>query len=261
MKKISVWVIVALFTIPLVFFQGCATEKALKVEKSLLQSELAYYNDSFDNLREDLWEKGGLVLHEEQLSNFKYADISIENGQLKVVTKTYCFSKGALGSKCTLRGDFDIQVDGHIDFLKGKYDMDQQLAFSVLETGKKVKDLDITSIMARKREGSLESEIISFYYRSGRWNLGSRHHIGNNFHGTFRIIRIGNKISTLYKENAEIEWKKMFTASFTKNDVIFSVRVQNFHGKMTSIKARSSVVGKFDNFRINAAQEIVEAEI
>lgn len=264
MKKISVsiWVIVALFAIPLVFLQGCATEKvAIKIEKSLPQSKLTYYNDSFDKLREDLWEKGGLVLDEEQLSNFKYADISIENGQLKVVTKTGCFSKGALGSKCTLRGDFDIQVDGHIDFLKGTYDMDQQLAFSVLETGKKVKDLDFISIMARKREGSLESEIISSYKRWGRFNLGSRHHIGNNFHGTFRIIRIGNKISTLYKKGGEIEWRKMFTTSLTKNDVMFSFMVKNFHARMTSIKAGSSVVGKFDNFRINAAQEIVEAEI
>lgn len=262
MRKINACLIVIFLVAALVFFQGCATEKvAIKIEKSLPQSKLAYYNDSFDKLREDLWEKGGLVLDEEQLSNFKFADISIENGQLKIVTKTGCFSKGALASKYTLRGDFDIQVDCHVDFLKGTYDMRQMLAFSVSETGKKVKDLDWITIAATKKEESGETSIFSSYQRWRRWNLGSRHHIGNNFHGTFRVIRIGNKISTLYKKEGEIEWRKLFTTSFTKNDVLFAFVVHNLYPGMTSTTARTSFVGRFDNFRINAAQEIVEAEI
>ncbi|MBL7174801.1 MAG: hypothetical protein ISS66_03140 [Desulfobacteraceae bacterium] len=260
MKKISVWVIVVLFATPLAFFQGCAAEKvSIKIEKSLPQSKLAHYNDSFDNLREDLWQKAGLV-NEEQLSNFKFADISIENGQLKIVTKTGSFSKGSLASKYTLRGDFDIQVDCHIDFLKRKYDMRQQLGLRVLETGKEMKDLDWIAIVARKREGSLESEIISACQRWGKLNTGSRYRI-SDFHGTFRIVRIGNKISTLFQKDGEIAWRKDFTTSFTKNDVIFGFAIQNFSPGITSITATSSFVGKFDNFRINAAQEIIEEEI
>ncbi|MBW1672810.1 MAG: hypothetical protein JRJ45_04040 [Deltaproteobacteria bacterium] len=80
MRKTNPWIIVVFFIACLVSFQGCVTEKAtLKIEKSLPQSKLAYYNDSFDKLREDIWEKAALVLKEAQLSNFKAADMTIDN--------------------------------------------------------------------------------------------------------------------------------------------------------------------------------------
>jgi hypothetical protein len=41
---------------------SCATDKALlKIENSLPQRELAYYCDSFDSFREDIWERAGFV--------------------------------------------------------------------------------------------------------------------------------------------------------------------------------------------------------
>ena len=88
---------------------SCATDKMpLQIENSLPQSELAYYCDTFDSLREDVWEKAGFVFSAAQLGNLKIADMTIEEGRLRIDTKTGGFSKGGLVSKFTIRGDFDV---------------------------------------------------------------------------------------------------------------------------------------------------------
>jgi hypothetical protein len=226
----------------------------------LSESELAYYNDSFDKLRRDLWGKAGLTHNKAQLGNFRLANMSIEDGKLRVVTKTGCFSKGGLGSKYTLRGDFDIQVDCHIDFLKKARDMDQRLFFIVLEKGKAIGDRYAAMIRVSKKGGSHQGVIYSILVRKRKAETGNRREI-SGFHGTLRIVRIGKKIITLYKKGRELEWKKMDTFRFTTNDVTFGFAVANFSPTSTSIKAESSITAKFDNFRINAAQGIIEGEI
>jgi hypothetical protein len=261
MKKINSWVIIIFFATPLVFFQGCATEKvAIKIEKSLPQSKLAYYNDFFDKLNEDLWEKGGYLYSEEQVANFKLANMRIENGKLRIETQTGHFSKGGLASKYALRGDFDIQVDCHIDFLQGLYDMDQLLQLLVLEKGKEIKTINSVIIGLAKRGSSDFSTIYSSYGEKGKFHLGNWHRIGN-FHGTLRIVRIGNKISTFYKKEGKTGWKKMNTFRSTSKDVIVGLKLQNFFSKRTYIKARSPITAILDNFRINAAEGIIEEEI
>ena len=76
-------------------FPGCVTDTAtLKIEKSLPQNKLAYYNDSFDELRNDLWDQAGLVYQKQQLQNYKSPDMRIENGQLLIQTQVGSFSKG-----------------------------------------------------------------------------------------------------------------------------------------------------------------------
>ena len=58
---------------------ACVADKAhLQTENSLPPNELAYYNDSFDTMREDLWNKAGYINLEEQMQNFKLADMRIE---------------------------------------------------------------------------------------------------------------------------------------------------------------------------------------
>ena len=53
MKKIHALIIPILLIIFLPFIQGCATEPiSFKIENSLPQSKLAYYDDSFDKLRD-----------------------------------------------------------------------------------------------------------------------------------------------------------------------------------------------------------------
>ncbi|HUV59793.1 MAG TPA: hypothetical protein VMW09_06740 [Desulfatiglandales bacterium] len=261
MKKINSWVIVIFFIASLVSFQGCATEKvAIKIEKSLPPSKLAYYNDNFDKLKEDLWEKAGYLSSEEQVANFKPADMRIENGKLRIETQMGHFSKGGLASKYALRGDFDIQVDCHIDFLEGLQDMDHMLNFLVVHKSKEVQATDYVTIGLSKRGTLYKSYIFSSYAEKGKYHRGKVQEIGN-FRGTLRILRSGNHISTLYKKEGGKEWKKMNTFRSTSKDIMLGLKLQNFFVARTYIKARSPITAIFDNFRINAAEGIIEEEI
>ena len=120
-----------------IFWGGCVTDKErLNIEKSLPQDKLAYYNDSFDTMRDDLWDKAGYVFTDTQLANIKTADMSIEDGRLRIDTQTGGFSKGGLISKFAFRGDFDVQADFQIDFDMGIFDMDQFSSLGALEKAK-----------------------------------------------------------------------------------------------------------------------------
>lgn len=261
MKKINIWIIMLFFLATLISLPGCVTEQtSLKIEKGLPQNKLAYYNDSFDKIREDLWEKAGYLHSEEQVANFKPADMRIENGKLIIKTKTGCFSKGGLGSKYALRGDFDIQVDCHIDFLKGLQDMDQLISLIVVDKSKEVETTDFVHIGLCKKGTRYKSSTFSSYYKKGKYHQGKVQKIGN-FHGTLRIFRSGNQISTLYKREGNKTWKKMNTFRSTSKDVILGFSVRNFIAKRTYIKAKLPITAIFDNFRINAAQQIIEEDI
>ncbi|MBC8176019.1 MAG: hypothetical protein H8E19_01335 [Deltaproteobacteria bacterium] len=260
MKKVKALIIGIFLVVFSGFFSGCVTDMAtLKIEKSLPQNKLAYYNDSFDKLREDLWDKSTPAF-KQHLPNFKLADMNFEDGQLKVVTKTGYFISGGLVSRYALRGDFDIQVDCYIDFLAGIYDMDQFVWFVVSERGVAYRASHGVSIAVNKKGGRDASFIVSLYREMGKIHRGNLLEI-DNFHGTFRIIRIGNKISTLYKYKEKTGWKKMDTFQSTTKDVMLSFGLSNFIPARTSITARSSITTTFDNFRINAAEAIIEEEI
>ena len=53
----------------------------------------------------------------------------------------------------------------------------------------------------------------------------------------------------------------MYTFRSTDNDMIFGFQLRNFFIKRTYIQATQSITAEFDNFKINAAQEIIEEEI
>ena len=240
---------------------GCVTQKAISpIKNSLPQNELSYYNDSFDTLREDLWDKAGHLTLEAQMKNFKMADMRIENGKLIVQTKTGSFSKGGLGSKYTLTGNFDVQVDCHFDFLEYATDMDQLLQFLVTDRSKDTKDTDIVIIGMAKRAGSWQGYIYCDWKVHGAFKNGKRQKI-DSLHGTLRIVRIANEVSTLYKKMGQEEWEKLNTFSFTKNNMLIGFRLQNFFLKRTFVQANDSIIAEFDNFKINAAQKIIEDEI
>jgi hypothetical protein len=261
MKGIALWIKAIFFVALSVFFQGCATEPvSSKIENGLPQSKLAFYNDSFDSLREDLWEKAGFTFSQTQLRQFKAASLTIENGVLRIETKTGGFSKGGLVSKYKLRGDFDVQVDCHIDFLIGIHDMDQVPGFGVVERGKTPGEMRGIFIGLLKKGQGGESIIYSNYREKRKLYPGNWHRT-SDFHGTLRFVRTGHEISTLYKREGEAQWKKQNTFPSTKNDAIVGFGLQNFIVRRNSITAKSAITAKFDNFRINAAQEIIEEEI
>ena len=240
---------------------SCATNKApLQIENSLPQSELAYYCDTFDSPREDVWEKAGFVFSAAQLGNIKIADMTIEEGRLRIDTKSGGFSKGGLVSKFALRGDFDVQIDFQIDFIAGKFDMDQSLGFGVVGKSKSGVANRMISIGLLKEGKSKKSSIFSGYLERGKYHSGYSHNIGN-FTGSVRFVRIGNQVSTFYRKQGQNHWTKMCSLPSSQNDTSVGFALQNFTKNRNSIAATRSITAWIDNFTINAAQQIIESEI
>jgi hypothetical protein len=261
MKRISVFIKAIFFVALAVIFQGCATKPvSFKIENSLPQSKLAFYNDSFDKLREDFWDKAGYMHSEQVKANFKLANMRIEEGKIRIDTKTGSFSKGGLASKYLLRGDFDIQVDCQIEFLDGFQDMDQLVVFLVIDRGSEIEKIDSVVIGLAKRGDNNYSQVYSLQTIKGNSYPGNRLSIGD-FHGSLRIVRIGRKISTLYRKQGDMEWRRLSTFRSSQNDMMLGFKLQNYFRSRYAITAKSPVTAKFDNFRINAAREIVEEEI
>jgi len=98
-----------------------------------------------------LWDKAGYIHNEAQKATLSWrrCELKMEGFGCK---PNRLFSAGGLGSKYTIRGDFDIQVDCHIDFLEGDYDMDQLLVFAAIGKGKEIgKDDTVFFVLAQKR--------------------------------------------------------------------------------------------------------------
>jgi hypothetical protein len=242
---------------------SCATDKApLEIANSLPQDEIAYYSDAFDKMREDLWERAGYVYREEQVQNFRQADLRFEKSKLIIRTKTGRFSKGGLGSKFALRGDFDIQLHCRIDFIKNipGWDMDQVVTFAVLDKNLTFSKMNVATIGLSMRGGRIQGNIFCNYVVNGKWRRGNSQKI-EKFNGTFRILRNGKTISALYKINGAAEWNRLNTFRATDNDMLIGFQVRNFFAKRTTIQANHSISAEFDSLKINAAQGIIEDEI
>jgi hypothetical protein len=244
------------------FTPGCVTpgEVPMKIEKSLAKDQLAYYSESFDKLRNDLWDRAGFAFEEVQLKNIKLADIAIESGKLVIKTKTGAYSKGGLGSRFALRGDFDIQIDCQIDFFRGRLRMDQIINFIVVDKTADYEKMNIVAINLVKKGGALNSYLVAGYRKLGNFKKFGYQEI-DNFNGSLRIVRLGSKVSASYKEGSAEEWHEMGSVSFNTSDVMVSFFVTNFVADRKEITASKSITVTLDNFRINAAQEIVEEEI
>lgn len=90
MKKINPGIVVTLLVSSLNARQRCATEQSiLKIEDSLRPSKLAYCRDSFDKLRENLWDKAEYVHTELVRANFRQAHMLIENGKLRIAAHSF----------------------------------------------------------------------------------------------------------------------------------------------------------------------------
>ena len=256
MKKIVLWIICALLLAFYVPLKG----KAGDIDKNLPQNELAQYSDSFDKLRNDLWEKSQLTYNKAQTANFKLADMVFKNGKLLIETKTGCFSKGGLLTRYAFGGDFDIQIDCHMDFLGGKFDMDQRALFSLIEKDKEMLVSDQVFAQLLRKPWNSKTLFHSICRTGGKFKRGRTVKI-DDFHGTIRFVRKKSKIESLYKMEDSTNWKKLGRFHFTSKDLRFGFVLQNFDYKRTSIKAESQIAATFDNFKINAADKIAEEEI
>lgn len=256
---ITVALSLALFTALL----SCASDNAtLQIENSLPQSELARYNDSFDKMREDLWDKAEHLYRKEQVTNFKPVDMYFKNGKLIIQTRTEGFSKGGLVTKYRFRGDFDIQLDFLMDFTRDiavEY-MDQVFILSVFDNRQQMTKINVANIGLAIRWGTDQGQLFSNCFVNGKKKGGFADKI-LNFKGSFRIIRTGKFISTLHRTSGTADWTQKFTARVTDNDLWFGFQLRNFFFDRTTIRAKHTITVVVDRFKINAAQEIVEAKI
>jgi len=242
---------------------SCSADKApLQNQSSLLPNELAFYNDEFDKMREDIWDRAGYLYFEEQIQNFKQADLRFDKGKLVLRTQTGSFSKGGLGTRYALKGNFDIQLDCRMEFIKNisGSDMDQLFSFAVLDKNVKPGKMNFAVIgLAMKGEFG-QGLLFSNSAVNGKRKPGGGQMI-ENFNGSFRILRKGEYISVLYKMTGTTEWTQKTTFRVTGNDMMVGFQLRNFFNNRTTIRANHSISAVVDRFKINAAQEIIEEEI
>jgi hypothetical protein len=240
---------------------SCSTDTTqLQIENSLPQIELAYYSDTFDNMREDLWDRAGYLYREQQLHNFKQAEMRFENSKLIIRTRTGSFSKGGLSSRFALRGDFDIRLACRTNFKPGISGMDQLVGLGVFDQSLKKNKITNATIGLSIRAGSDQGYLISNSIFNGKRRSGNSRN-SDNFNGIFRIKRNGKYISTLYKRNGAVEWSKLNTFHLTDNDMLIGFMVQNFFRNRTNIQAKHPISVELDSFIISSAQKIIEDEI
>jgi hypothetical protein len=240
---------------------SCATDKLpLQIENSLPQSELEYYNDSFDKMREDLWDRAGYLYRTEQVKNFKQAVMRFDNGNLIIRTHTGSFSKAGLSSKYAFRGDFDIRLNFRMDFIKGISGMDQVFTFGVYDKSLKKGRFSFATIGLYIEGGFNSGYLFGNCVVNGRKKRGSSHKT-EDFNGTFRIVRNGKTISTFYKKAGTIEWTQMNKWQATDKDMLIGFQLRNFFANRTTIRAKHSTSVELYSFKINAAKEIIEEEI
>jgi hypothetical protein len=231
---------------------SCATYKApLKIQNGLSQDQLAYYSDSFEKMREDLWDRAGYLYSDEQAQNFKQADLRFTDGQLIIRTKTGSFSLGGLSSRFLISGDFAVQLDCLMNFKFGSLDMDQVFSFVVLDKTLKPGKMSFVSMGLAIAGGGDRGILFSNSVLDGRRKKGLMQPI-DNFKGSLRIIRKDQNISTLYK---------MGIFRLTDNDMLIGFQLRNFFVKRTLIVANHSISAAVNRFKINAARAIIEEEI
>ena len=223
----------------------------------LSPTELAYYSDSFNKMREELWDTSGDLYRDQLVRSFTQADFDFSDGQLIIRTKTDSFSKGGLTSRFYLKGDFDIQLDCRMDFKFGLFHMDQVFSFVAIDKVSKPEKTSFVSIGLALAGGGDHGTLFSHCVLNGKPKKGLIQQI-NNFKGTLRIARSGALITTSYKEESSSQWNWMNTFRLTDNSMRIGFQLRNFLSKRTAIVAADTVSAEIDSFKINAAREIIE---
>jgi hypothetical protein len=239
------------------FFAALLSCAAWRSGNGLSPDELAYYSDSFDKMREDLWDISADLYRDKLVRSFIQADLDFSDGQLIIRTKTDNFSKGGLSSRFYLAGDFDIQIDCRMDFKFGNFHMDQVFSFVAIDKISKPEKTSFVSIGLALAGGGDRGTLFSHCVLNGKPQKGFMHQI-NSFKGSLRIVRNGTFITTSYKEEGSSGWSSMNTYHLTADSMRVGFQLRNFLSKRTAIVAADSVSAEIDGFKINAAREIIE---
>jgi hypothetical protein len=261
MSNMRVWLCAFLFSTALV---GCASPDQERLPltpagRTLSPLQLDRYNDAFDQFRDDLYEIAAMTWSDQQMNNLCLADAVITDGKFRIQTKPGCFSRGGCETKYEFKGSFDVQIDCSVRFLKGAQEMDQIVLFIVAGKGS-LKDFPHTAIQLAKFAGTQQAAISSIGRDKRGFRSPASHKI-SDFTGTLRIIKAGNRVTTLYKKDGDTEWTKLNTDTLEVDRLRLGFLVRNFTPMTTAVKGNSSITVTFDNLVVNAAEEIIEGEI
>jgi hypothetical protein len=243
-----------------VLFLGCAANPIpLKIENSLPPDKLAYYSDSFDTFREDLWGKNVILYKDTQMVGFQLADIICRGGKLVFTTQKDCFSKASLDTKYRLKGDFDIQMDCRFSPIRDLQPMDQVMGLGLYDKGSgENSNQDVIRIVVFRGLGQSKTFLMSTSKNStGRSPY--RKEIGD-FDGSLRMNRTGRTLSTYYRQKGK-EWQKLSAFPVSTADLTFGFTLQNFTHRTNNLRSALPFTAEFSEFKINAAQGIIEEEI
>jgi hypothetical protein len=244
----------------LLLFWGCANNLApFKIENSLPPDRLAYYSDSFDTFREDLWEKTAFIYKDTQMGDFQLADMVYRGGKLVITTRKDCYSKASLITKYMLRGDFDIQMDCRFSPIRDLQPMDQVLGLIAFGKGSaEIGNIDFVNILVARGMGRSKTFLIS--NARNRAGKSPKKKEILDFDGSLRMIRTGRTVSTYYRQKGKA-WKKLSDFPLSTDDLIIGFALQNFTSRTNNLKAALPFTAEFSEFKINAVQGIVEEEI
>lgn len=187
--------------------------------------------------------------------------MSIEAGKLNLETKTGGFSKVGLVSKYTLRGDYIVQIDFRIDFNEAQSNMDQVLGFAAMEKSKIGETDRLIYIVLQKPASSPKSQIVAGRRARHQKSYRCFSRQIDNFSGSVRMVRIGDKVSTYYTRKNEDRWSKMCSLPSSQKDTFIGFTLSNFAPNRMSIEANRTIRAWIDNFKIIAAHDIIESEI
>jgi heat shock protein HtpX len=230
----------------------------LQFAKSLPQDEIEYISDSYGTFQEAFWEKVQVSLPKViKESDFQPAEITTFGRKLEIMTKPESFSKAEIASKFRLKGDFDIQMDCYIDFMEGKLGSDHYFFFVNLHDEKKIARRNTVGMSFSKKGETNPGVLRSVWWSQGRLS-GQRKVEIAGFQGSLRFVKGGQKITTLFKRDAEWEWTEMASFSCSSDAFQLVIGLQNFIGKKNIAPAQSSLLAIVDNFKVNIAEYIIE---
>ena len=243
------------------FFGLMAATGLLPAQAPGADADLAYYNDVFNALQEDIWDRAQYTHNPDQMKNFKLGDLEIAGNRLVMSTRPGAFSKAGLNSRYVFRGDFDVQIDCRLEFQKSLREMDQVVTFGF---SNRPADNDIwrLALIRLEKKANRRSPRVIFLDVKNQRAASYQHQDTDDFNGSLRFIRKGRKMTGLIKKEGSGRWQTLgYSSHFTAEDVFAGFSLQNFDNKRRTINATETIKVVFDNYRINHADEIIEDEI
>ena len=230
------------------------------VEGSAANGPLSGYRDTFDRPNPNQWDLAQLTYSQQQLANFKRADMRHVNGSLEIETQKGFFSKAGYESHFTLRGDFDIQLDCRTQLNRKLRGMEERMVFSIAERDKDAWEADFAWIQLLNKPKWSKGYLDASCMLKKKFKTGKKIKM-DAFDGSLRFMRSGTKLTMYYRPKSKSKWIKMTSMKFSSADMKIIFYVSNFTAKLKSVSSETTYQVAFDTFQINSAQKIIESDI